>query len=486
MSIYDWTTTPGGNASADSAIDWNEGQPPSSVNNSARAMMGRVAEWVKDLGGNVTIGGSANAILATINADVTALATGMVFAFKATATNTSAVTINVNGTGAKAIRKFTDAGEIALAANDIRQHGRFLLVYDAAANSAAGAWIIINPLASWVPLAGGTVAGDLTVNGAVRTDHVVAASGGTLDYDAGVHRFRSADGSAIVLTAFPGGAVFPGSVTADGNIFAGNAATPGVELRPNGAASTAGRMTVSGAGNVAVDGTLAVGSNIIASTGGMVLRPNGIGSTSNQVVITGSTGSMTVAGPLLSLDSVFGGNGALYLRPNGTGSTVGQVTIGSTGNLTVHPNGVLVSDGVYGNTTSAAANVHISSTGGVFYRSTSSGKYKTDIQDLDVEHRDLIMQLRPVWYRSTCENDRKDWSWYGLIAEEVAAVDPRLVFWRTEETMRDPETGEQVVTPLAKPVPEGVMYDRLVAHLIAKCQQHDAEIEGLKRLVAGA
>ncbi|RVI11607.1 tail fiber domain-containing protein [Sinorhizobium meliloti] len=169
----------------------------------------------------------------------------------------------------------------------------------------------------------------------------------------------------------------------------------------------------------------------------------------------------------------------------------------------------------YNNTTASAANCYVSTIGG-FARSTSSGRYKTDIEDLAPEYRDVIMQLRPVWYRSLCEQDKPDWSWYGLIAEEVAAVEPRLVHWRLEETYeedeerivpetvtRDIETGlfdadgrpilrreVQVVKhvevekvtktrPLAEPVAEGVMYDRLVAHLIAKIQHQQGQIDDL-------
>lgn len=62
-------------------------------------------------------------------------------------------------------------------------------------------------------------------------------------------------------------------------------------------------------------------------------------------------------------------------------------------------------------------------------RSTSSIRYKDGVEDLAKAHADHVLQLRPVWYRSKADADRKNWSWYGLVAEEVAAVDPRLVHW---------------------------------------------------------
>lgn len=44
MALWQWSTTPASNASA-GAIDWAEGQPPSTVNDSARQMMADVAAW---------------------------------------------------------------------------------------------------------------------------------------------------------------------------------------------------------------------------------------------------------------------------------------------------------------------------------------------------------------------------------------------------------------------------------------------------------
>lgn len=45
MALWQWSTTPANNATAATAINWAEGQPPSSVNDSARQMMADVAAW---------------------------------------------------------------------------------------------------------------------------------------------------------------------------------------------------------------------------------------------------------------------------------------------------------------------------------------------------------------------------------------------------------------------------------------------------------
>ena len=91
----------------------------------------------------------------------------------------------------------------------------------------------------------------------------------------------------------------------------------------------------------------------------------------------------------------------------------------------------------------------------------------------------MIYNLRPVWYRSLCSGDRKDWSWYGLIAEEVAEIDPRLVTWSYL-----PEDYKTITTEIsgisstkielkesAQLVPESVQYERLTIFLIKAVQE---------------
>lgn len=145
-SVYDWSRTAIDNDDADSGIDWAEGMAASAVNNSGRQMMARVAEFLDDLGATQTTGGSANAHTLTARSGFAAYTTGIVIAFKAGFTNTGATTFNVNGIGAKAIRKvIPTTGETALSAGDITAAGVYLVTYDEAANSAAGAWILLNP-----------------------------------------------------------------------------------------------------------------------------------------------------------------------------------------------------------------------------------------------------------------------------------------------------------------------------------------------------
>jgi hypothetical protein len=124
MAFKDWSQTAANNATADATISWSEGQAPSTVNDSGRAMMSALAVW-RDLidygtvsGG--TVGGSGNAITLVCSPTVTAREAGRRYLFKAGAANTSTVTLTVDSTAAGAIQYLNTAlvsGDIAT--NDV-------------------------------------------------------------------------------------------------------------------------------------------------------------------------------------------------------------------------------------------------------------------------------------------------------------------------------------------------------------------------------
>ena len=119
-------------------------------------------------------------------------------------------------------------------------------------------------------------------------------------------------------------------------------------------------------------------------------------------------------------------------------------------------------DCIYAQTTTSAANVHIDGSARLL-RTTSSIKYKTNVETLSDSYADAILNVRPVWYRSLSPTDNPDWGWYGFIAEELAEIDPRLCLFKTTE-----------------PVVEGVQYDRFAPHFLNLLQRQHAEIEELK------
>lgn len=120
----------------------------STADDSFRANSANLAKWWDDLGGVNTVAGTGDAITITTPTVYTALKTGMRFNFKASAINTTAVTLNFDAIGAKAVRKISGGTDIALAAGDIPgANFRIDVIYDAAANAAAGAWILLGSAA---------------------------------------------------------------------------------------------------------------------------------------------------------------------------------------------------------------------------------------------------------------------------------------------------------------------------------------------------
>ena len=137
-----WSTTAGSNGSADANINFAEGQQPASLNNGARAQMAAIKAFANQILGALTSGGSANAQTLTSDAPgaiSTAYGAGMGFVFRAGYTNSGACTLNVDGVGAKSIKK--GGALAALAANDIVAGGIYFVVYQATGDC----FVLLNP-----------------------------------------------------------------------------------------------------------------------------------------------------------------------------------------------------------------------------------------------------------------------------------------------------------------------------------------------------
>jgi hypothetical protein len=120
--------------------------------------------------------------------------------------------------------------------------------------------------------------------------------------------------------------------------------------------------------------------------------------------------------------------------------------------LTLDPDGSVTAPTVY--STIAAGRTMTMTSAGLFGYTSSSARYKTNIKNM--KDSSWLYKLRPV------EFDRKDGSSYnemGLIAEEVAKVEPR------------------VITLNEKGQPESVEYIRLIPALIAESQKHQEQLD---------
>ena len=148
--IYDWSTTPATNASADSAINWAEGMDPDQVNDSARQMMARVAEVLDDIAPTRSSAGSSNAYTVTSAAVASgSYNDGEIVSFIVDRANTSSATLNVNGRGAVAFRP--EVGR-EFAAGELRANQPIIAFYRSTSNEflAVGSGYHVNAMTSGV------------------------------------------------------------------------------------------------------------------------------------------------------------------------------------------------------------------------------------------------------------------------------------------------------------------------------------------------
>jgi len=129
MTLYKWSQTASADATADSTINWAEGQAPSSVNDSARAMMAATAKYRDDIAGAIVTGGSSTAYtVASYEVfDTLSHLNGQVIAFTPHVTNGATVTLNVDSLGARPLRS---APGVELLGGTIIQGTPYVAVYN--------------------------------------------------------------------------------------------------------------------------------------------------------------------------------------------------------------------------------------------------------------------------------------------------------------------------------------------------------------------
>jgi len=285
--------------------------------------------------------------------------------------------------------------------------------------------------------------------GTISDDEWDDAHVGRFSVAMGLGSLASGDASTAIgqnTTASDGGATALGvATTASGNV----ATAMGSGTTASGGGSTAmGSRTVASGGSSTAMGTATTASGNSATAMGVETTARAYASLviGRYNTIAGDHNSWVSSDPLF-----VAGNGS----SNGNRSNA----------LALYKNGVLQIAGamVVGNfpTSGSIAVCRISS--GTLANCSSSIRYKEDVETLDLAAAAAFVErLRPVAFR-WIESGVED---IGLIAEEVAALEPRLVTRNADGSI------------------EGVKYRNLTALLAAAIQQQSREIESLREAEA--
>lgn len=236
-----------------------------------------------------------------------------------------------------------------------------------------------------------------------------------------------------------------------------------------------------------------------------------IGFGSGQMSVTTAPSGTAGATATLTEHLLLANDGTLTIKPGGLSALViapvatavnflgiNQATTGNSPNITfagsdtninallvAKGTGVLVNAGSNANGSATTANLAIDGTGRIF-KNSSQKKYKYDIEDLDPSiATKIVNNLHPIWYRSNLPYDMEknnNWSYYGLLSDEVAAIDPRLAHWDYDFLDNFDENGQPIMGN--ELIPTGVNYDKIsLFALIAfreQISQMRVEIEELK------
>lgn len=241
--FHTWSQTAASNGTADSNINWAEGQAPSSVNDSSRAGMAVLAKWRDDNNGSLTTGGTSTAYTLTTNTVFTSLAlmANQTLTFTMHTTSGATPTLNVDGLGAKVIRNATG---VALPTGALLSGS----VYRATYNNSSGEWLIHNQP--------GVLPTSSVTTTAIADSNVTLAKMADLAQNKVIGRYTASTGVPQALTLSTGLAVdsSTGNITTTTNPSLFPGFLSGLELSTAGSSATFG--IAAGAANDTTNATL--------------------------------------------------------------------------------------------------------------------------------------------------------------------------------------------------------------------------------------
>lgn len=385
------------------------------------------ARYVSNAAGTNTITGTLSPAPAQYEA-------GMTVCFKAASSNTGATTINLNSLGAKTIQRYG----VALVGGEISANDMVEIIYDGTQFQLVN--VAPNPI--FLDRANSRV-------GIGTTDpaYAFAVEGTSVATSAITNTRYAADTNATeVILRKSRGASVGTNTTVNNNDNIGSLGFYGADGTTYKASSR-----IIGAVDAAVSAGIVPGrlSFQTANTSGVLA----------ERMLIDSSGNVGIgAAPAASTTRV---------TVKGTGTTTNKAISvqDSSGTETfgVRDNGYVFAVGSYNSTTASAVNLNIDS-GGNLQRSTSSIRYKTNVQD-NPHGLSKVLQLRSVTYKGINDGDTV---FGGLIAEEVHALG-------LSEYVMYNENGE----------PEGLAYGNMVSLLAKAVQELAARVEALEAQLGG-
>lgn len=294
-----------------------------------------------------TATGTADAIALAPTDPLLALTGGTPMSFTVGASsNTGAATLNVSGLGAKAIRKIASGTDVAVVAGDLPAGTRQSVVYDTAANAAAGGWVLVSgsgaPFKA-VHLQIFTGSGTYTPNANMVYCVMEALGGG------------GGSGPAVAQANLNGGA--PGGGAGSRSITVASRAAVGasqtVTIGAGGTAGVVAGPVAGGSGGDTSVGTLCVGKG---GSGGAAIGSN---SSTGPLGGVAGTGDITATGQP-------GGSGQVAVRTQAN-------IISGEGGSTIYGAGGRSIGGTTSSTGLSGTGYGSGAGGGFYYSDTVSG-----------------------------------------------------------------------------------------------------------------
>lgn len=442
----------------------------------------------------ITVSG-ADTITGTLVQTLTAYATGQQFSFVAAGTNTTAVTLNIDGLGAKAV---TRTGAVALAAGALVSGQMAIVEYDGTQFQLINANAFTNLTVSGALTVGTTLAvtGVATLTAQPILSSLTASLPVFSDASKGLVSNTMTGTGSVMMSASPTttGTLTAAAINASGLVAMAGAATVGTTLGVTGDITGSGtngfktgadnrglyfngsrnailgsnaadtvtiaaanaNVAVFGAASTSLTGTLGV-TGVISSSGVMdITGPDNANSAAVKVYALNRTAFLSLAFGVINTT-----NGDLVLKQGGTtavtivgANTQLAGTLGVTGNITTGASGdVRATGGAYlGSSTSVNALIYNGSNGSgttsmyignALITAVSDIRLKDNIVDSTRNATKIINALRVVEHTwddpsDQCENNRNSRGvWTGLIAQEAIAHIPWLVNKPTADVAED-------------------------------------------------